>query len=611
MTVLLQLSHLSRNARIGSVLFIMALVVGFVLQRHFSHPTTIVTRGESADQHGTDANQPEAAAIVGTPVPVRKNRPLPRPFAAIALEEPPPLPPKKEHGKKHGRKPKKQPPVPSPTDWQDAWGPESLKGQKNCPPVFHQVLVPEKDWTVEAGVAQTFFIQLRTCPLNTGSLCSNDTADVFGKFEERNGQDIYVWFYGPSMFAGDIWLHDVSRGVIRVEFRAMEPGPYVVRFVQWHNSKSAAKSGEFCIRQFSPLTRNLVVLPPKGEDSDYVPPWPRKQCNDLVPSPEPRTGRWLRCEDIMLHYTEHYTGCPRMGWLWLPHDCHYQFFSPRALLAQTLPTWIVVFSSSLLRSIFWYFMDTLGGHRRINKVTWKCWGWMDIQVGSLRISWRDWRLIGFRAVPAHYEKDYMKHFEAFMKELSAAAAPPDIYVFETLHLAEEADIIVRLGNLRGSTSNFIFTNVQVGRPDRSAFEGFVKRKKVPAEIEAAVKEHGLSFGYVDVFTMAYPVLHDLETPLPTVAKHHQRQCGGGHVCALQMDMASQMILNAAAQRNSLLDKKKPTKHVEWHPYDAASPDAKLCTLCPKKAFVLPFLFHSSVEGSSCSKLSLEPDVRVP
>eukprot|EP01012_Entosiphon_sulcatum_P032955 TRINITY_DN4180_c0_g1_i1.p1 TRINITY_DN4180_c0_g1~~TRINITY_DN4180_c0_g1_i1.p1 ORF type:complete len:637 (+),score=68.77 TRINITY_DN4180_c0_g1_i1:40-1950(+) len=486
---------------------------------------------------------------------------------------------------------------PRPADYSKAWGPPTMT--PNCAPVRHVVL-GSTNLTVASGSNSHFLIQLRECTgPQGGEPCKNAPGiGLLGDVKQLEGFEVYVWFYGPSMFAGEVRSHDPKQGIIKVSFRAPEPGEYTVRLVQWHTSKWKAKSKEYCLRSLSGSPMQLTITPDSGSNNSPL-PWPKERCNDLVPPSEPRTGRWLRCVDVKDWYPTEYLGCPRFGWIWVPFDCYYKFISPRVLRAQQVTSWIVVFSSSLLRSLFWYFLDTMGASAYITSISWKCWGWMDLTIGNFRISWRDWRLIGFLAVPPNYEKDYLEHYTSFVKELEASPHPPDMYVFETLNITQEGPITLLRG-LQKSTAHILLTNVQVGRPDRSGFEAFTLREKVSKDIAAIKKLTTASIGYLDFFTMTYPLLHDLELPLPAPAKHHQRRCGQ-HVCALQMDMAAQMLLNAAMS----LEEKRG-KALDFNASIPEKESANLCIMCPAKAFVLPFTFSPSAKLARCRDIELDP-----
>ena len=91
--------------------------------------------------------------------------------------------------------------------------------------------------------------------------------------------------------------------------------------------------------------------------------------------------------------------CLRWGYAFRPNHgrCYYEAWTPRDLVAyatnSSLPKqWILVAGTSRLRGVFLSLADhLLEGQRGEFEAISKCWGRMDVEVGSLRLTFQDFR----------------------------------------------------------------------------------------------------------------------------------------------------------------------------------------------------------------------------
>jgi hypothetical protein len=145
---------------------------------------------------------------------------------------------------------------------------------------------------------------------------------------------------------------------------------------------------------------------------------PRRKCqfSDLEGSGQ---GRWVECAAAGISRSE----CLADGWIFIPNHCRHTVTTSLDTLEQSRaiaekrhgqPVWIVFTGTSVDRGSFHALVDHVaavgmleGGamnrsvadalfedveDRRGRGSTTKCWGWIDVQVGSIRLSYQDARL---------------------------------------------------------------------------------------------------------------------------------------------------------------------------------------------------------------------------
>jgi hypothetical protein len=159
------------------------------------------------------------------------------------------------------------------------------------------------------------------------------------------------------------------------------------------------------------------VRNPGDNLSDKTPPAQQFRLpNQMCTAVDNPTGRWVKCSAANVHSSN----CLRDGWVFFPDDCRYNVLHPSAILRRvkkarpmiTKPLWVVVLGSSIERGTLHAMVDLVGGvqfdpakkeHLRTELFgsatkaepgrgsPLKCWGWFDVQVGHLRMSYSDFR----------------------------------------------------------------------------------------------------------------------------------------------------------------------------------------------------------------------------
>jgi hypothetical protein len=124
----------------------------------------------------------------------------------------------------------------------------------------------------------------------------------------------------------------------------------------------------------------------------------RGERNDDTDGPLlPDSGQWFRCTTPGLFQSQE---CLRWGYTFRPSTCYYENWRATDLQSYataapgtTKKQWIVVMGSSRIRGVFLSAVDQiLDGRRGELASISKCWGRMDVQIGSnLRLTYQDFR----------------------------------------------------------------------------------------------------------------------------------------------------------------------------------------------------------------------------
>lgn len=119
------------------------------------------------------------------------------------------------------------------------------------------------------------------------------------------------------------------------------------------------------------------------------------------------SGLWMRCASLPLLAAHH---CLRWGWTFRPRNgCYYEDWKPLELAALASSSgsrlsrpqeadnhepsrWIVFLGLSRIRGVFFSAVDTLLDGKAGDFVSiGKCWGTIDVRVGTLRLTFQDFR----------------------------------------------------------------------------------------------------------------------------------------------------------------------------------------------------------------------------
>jgi len=151
---------------------------------------------------------------------------------------------------------------------------------------------------------------------------------------------------------------------------------------------------------------------------------PTRVC-DLSDLESSGKGRWVECDAAGIAPEQ----CLFDGWVYLPYNCQWDLVNTIDALEISKeiadarsgqPVWIVVTGSSIERGTLHALVDMLGSignydpatgdidgsvadalFKGINDVrgqgsTTKCWGWYDVQIGNIRLSYQDFRTVYMR-----------------------------------------------------------------------------------------------------------------------------------------------------------------------------------------------------------------------
>lgn len=330
--------------------------------------------------------------------------------------------------------------------------------------------------------------------------------------------------------------------------------------------------------------------------------FPRKQCEDF----HWRHGRWLECHNTPL-------ACVRTGWVWVANDCHIPILSPDEIINHA-PTWIVFAGSSVERGTFLSTVDYVLGSRAANLTEsdfWKCWGWMDLTVGNLRVSYLDFRIWYphvFTGEATHMIPMYLAQSVLALHGIGGERGTgPDVFHVEmqdwdytaTLPALDFAHMIRSWLGHRWKGRFLI--SLQKSNVVSS------KRYQKPALYDLLEKDTCSRIDYVDETNMAAAAMHDMEGNLkqPTWSAHYHKRCshGGMHSCSVVCDAASQQILNLA-----FMHKERPRERLNSDDktfYQSAFTEMKFCLNCPRD--LVPFSIKPWLQNSETMCHSFVPE----
>eukprot|EP00291_Cryptomonas_curvata_P024438 CAMPEP_0172156070 /NCGR_PEP_ID=MMETSP1050-20130122/2982_1 /TAXON_ID=233186 /ORGANISM="Cryptomonas curvata, Strain CCAP979/52" /LENGTH=461 /DNA_ID=CAMNT_0012825049 /DNA_START=215 /DNA_END=1596 /DNA_ORIENTATION=- len=387
------------------------------------------------------------------------------------------------------------------------------------------------------------------------------TLDTFGKASiDSRFESVRVLFYGISVFSPLEWVGDYN-GVWKASYRVSDPGLYRVHIQSVYRANRTIH--QFRAIQGSPF---VLLVRPKGtshlSESQVLAMLPRSQTLQIGSIAYPaalcsdahtRPGRWVRCHDTP-------EPCVRTGWVWLPEPCHYHIFRPEEIRKSPRPLWVVFAGSSVQRGSFFSFVDFIlqdRGHNLTKTQFWKCWGWMDLTLDNVRVSYLDFRVVRLFPDPAAppnpaVEPEYTSHAIAALKALGLMdGGGPDAFYLELnpgfpgLH----EPYIMRHWLGPGWRGRFL---VHFQKPclaqemcvDRNLPTLLGRHLPTARWIEGHPRA-GLEFA--DETGLALPMMHDGEHNITEAAgQHYHRQCeeGGMRTCCVACDAAVQQLLNA-------------------------------------------------------------------
>ena len=203
---------------------------------------------------------------------------------------------------------------------------------------------------------------------------------VQGKKPAKTDRNVFVWLKSSDgQLASEVLKPKGSQW--RCEVKLL-PGQWTVHVLV----VALGKPFRFAKAKGSP--QQLTVVP-KGRRL------PQRRCKLGV---DELQGRWVRSNASCAF------GCPRDGWTLVSPSCHWHVHSPAEVYEKTheRQLWLAILGNSVMRGSLQALVDQLvpkawqsfAGKENVpgRGTTMKCWGWLDFQVGGLRLSFQDYRI---------------------------------------------------------------------------------------------------------------------------------------------------------------------------------------------------------------------------
>lgn len=221
-------------------------------------------------------------------------------------------------------------------------------------------------WKIETWDHAAIQLSFQGKERPTMSTCQNGTVK----------DTVHVILEGPAIL-GPVYMERVAKDITLFTLTAYDAGVYNVNIELI--IECSERDGGSEVRRIQ-LDNGPVRL--HVEPGHRASGFPATRCTDL----RWRHGRWMECHTTPLK-------CVRTGWVWVPNDCYVPILTRDEIVGQR-PMWVVFAGSSIERGTFLSLVDYLLASRAANLTEsdfWKCWGWMDLQIGNLRISYLDFR----------------------------------------------------------------------------------------------------------------------------------------------------------------------------------------------------------------------------
>ncbi|CAB1114832.1 unnamed protein product [Ectocarpus sp. CCAP 1310/34] len=201
---------------------------------------------------------------------------------------------------------------------------------------------------------------------------------------------IYVWVASEdNVFVAGV--RNNGNGTVTATYESSFPGDYLVH-VEDVNLQVQDRFGRGRPIIGSPFS--LTVSGDPAVDVDALPVCGGEGEEEDLASSYWRTGSWVSSNIAARNH-----GVLRDGWVFQPKTCVYEAFSYDDLMLLAgldEPTWLLALGNSILRGIFLTILDMALAQGQKDdfstSVVKKCWGFIDVRIGNLRISYQDLRL---------------------------------------------------------------------------------------------------------------------------------------------------------------------------------------------------------------------------
>ena len=229
------------------------------------------------------------------------------------------------------------------------------------------------------GISSSFNIQLK----------DNDIPHDL--WNTDHDQFIYVWIANEDqIFIAEVV--NVGNGKLTATYKSSFPGEYkiYVEVVKLGKTKDQARS------QGVPIVGSPFDLVIEGEpffDVNTLPVCGTSEDSSNIEESFWRTGSW-----ISSNIASEKHGVSSDGWVFQPETCVYDTFSYEDLIILSEnkdPIWILILGNSIQRGVFLTMIDMLLNEEQKGNfkksILSKCWGYAEVTVGNLRITFQDFR----------------------------------------------------------------------------------------------------------------------------------------------------------------------------------------------------------------------------
>jgi len=369
-------------------------------------------------------------------------------------------------------------------------------------------------WQIHAHHPSRFVVYDFLSP-DAGFNCVSDTVP-----------ELMVWFRsldGGIVFAApaipDKATAAANKGALAVTIQVADAGVYDVTLAAAGRvvKEAGAHGTESNILPVRGGPWRLWVRSPSDTWASKDPPAQKISLpSDVCVGADNPGGRWVRCSSAGIEPER----CLRDGWVFVPLNCRFEVNSPVEMLDRAAslrphpgrPLWLAVLGSSIERGTIHTLLDLVGGVRadhvsdvlvrdgvfakettagRGEGSLMKCWGWSDVQIGSLRLSYSDFRTSYW------YDDTYWPQSLQRLKELLHEGGGPDVVIVnvDTIN-GKTVEHLVRstLEAIKGAPH---WRGTLVLAPVKERFlSGGIRRtycevddSNLPRSMAAAVREH--------------------------------------------------------------------------------------------------------------------------
>ncbi|CAB1106329.1 unnamed protein product [Ectocarpus sp. CCAP 1310/34] len=201
---------------------------------------------------------------------------------------------------------------------------------------------------------------------------------------------IYVWIANKDQ--DEILIAEVAdggskNGTLTATYKSDFPGDYLV----YIDEVESSKKDEGVPILGSPFSLTIAGDAPTLDVNSLPVCSTHEDTNKDIPDTFWRSGTWLSSNVASAAH-----GVMRNGWVFQPKSCVFDTFSYEDLMLLASldgePTWLLVLGGSVQRGVFLTLIDMVLAagqkHDIQSSVVQKCWGYADVRVGNLRLTYQ-------------------------------------------------------------------------------------------------------------------------------------------------------------------------------------------------------------------------------